>query len=457
MKLVAFIQNRKIRRLFEFPQSLYSHFLLLIPLIASQFFQRMFHIIDNRFVGILGSDALLIHNVQYNFILLGQLMSVATTTSMLVFWKRKEAQGKQGSLFLIHFLSALILSFLCAVVFFVLRSHLAEHFEISSYLLQLTKQYFIIGIINMVLQCIYGSIEGSLIATGKTKYCMFFSALLVAGNLVLDFISIQLFFTQENRGIGAPLFSIGLSTTFLLLLVISIGIVIIKREADGWKRFPIKDILPVWSSEIGIAFVRSLLPLIYIYQLALIHASRGFIVSYQLTLHLAYLFCLPVGAGLQIAVSNASKAQSEEKDNSQWFNVFFYTALLPTFFLLLFGALIPLPLIKILYNYEVPADHFTFIPVYFYACIVGQIGHVFSIPIRARKRNLVMTKNFLISEAGVLIGITQILIWLKQATPATICWATMAFTATYLFLNSYSLRKILKNEQQLRFIESASV
>lgn len=438
----------KILEKLTFPGDIKKHLYLLLPLIASQFFQRLFHIVDNRFVNILGSEALVIHNVQYNFILLGQFIGMATATSALVFWKRTETKEKQGSVLLNHLYLSGGLSLAFAMAFFLFRGHLAVHFGISEQFISLAKMYFVIGLINMILQSIYGGIDGMLVASGKTKYCMFFSGFLVLSNIILDYAAVH-FLYKTGGDFQSALFAIGMATSIIATAVIILGFMVVRKQADGWKKFPIVQMLSVWWSEIGMALVRSFVPLIYAYQLALLHATRGFIVSYQMTLHLAYLFCLPLGAGLQIAVRDASAEASESSHKSEWFGVFLYTAMLPTFILLLVGAIIPSQLVDLFYGYQIPSDHMIFIPIFFYACMIGQLGHAFSIPLRARKKNYMIARNFMIAEAGVLVGVTQMLIWAGMADPSTICWATIAFTSTYLALNIYGVRRVWKKERHL--------
>ncbi len=75
------------------PNGLGSHALLLLPLAATQLLQRLEHVVDNRFMVALGPAALTIHSVQYNFFLVGQALGLASATSTLIFWKRKEVEG----------------------------------------------------------------------------------------------------------------------------------------------------------------------------------------------------------------------------------------------------------------------------------------------------------------------------------------------------------------------------
>jgi Na+-driven multidrug efflux pump len=72
------------------PKYLLSIFKIIIPLVIAQLLQRLYPAVDNRYLSTLGSQALLIYNLQYNFVNLGQFIGIATSFSALLFWNRKE-------------------------------------------------------------------------------------------------------------------------------------------------------------------------------------------------------------------------------------------------------------------------------------------------------------------------------------------------------------------------------
>lgn len=427
------------------PAGLMTHFAVLIPLAISQVLQRLYHIIDNRYINVLGKDALLIHNIQYNFVVLGLSLGAATATSCLVFWRRQESQGKQGSILIRHlqFYGGLALTF--AGVFALMSAHVVAHFQIPDSLAPLARIYFFLGIMNMVLHGLYGSLDGMLIASGQQKRSMIFASLLALGNWGADALAIHVLYqpgTPANGSIDTPLLFIGVSTLVLMAVMSLVAYRSVLRRIDGWERFPFKSIVQVWWAEAGLGVIRSITPIIYAYQLALVQASQGFLVTYQLALHVAYVFCLPLLAGTQLAVRDAAEAASKGGSTTgrqSWWNVLLYTALLPTSLLLLIGMLVPGLVLRAFYGYSTPRDHLYFLSVFYIACLLGQLGNILLVPLRAMKKNALVTRNMLIAETGVLLGGTQLLIWFNIAKPETICWITMVYSLTHLLLNAGSL------------------
>lgn len=437
------------------PQEVWRHLTLIIPLALSQVLQRLYHIIDNRYLNYLGSDALLIHNIQYNFIILGQALGAATATSCLVFWRRKEAAGSQGSILLKHLVFSVGISVFCAALLFPFSGKILEHFNIPSPYTALASLYLWFGLINMVLQAAYGSLDGMLIASGQQKRSMVFAGLLALGNWVFDSAAVYLLFDPNLPSANAlqlPLLVVGGSTTFLLLAMITAAFTSVKAKADGWHSFSLRTIFEVWWAEAGLGLVRSVTPFIYAYQLGMISATKGFLVTYQLALHVSYIFCLPFLAGAQLAVRDASHAVSEKIGASQnlpppWWASLLFTALLPTLALLIVGAIFPASLLHFFYGYSVPGEHEPFLPIFYLACIIGQIGNSLFIPLRARKRNSLVTRNMLLVEFGILLGGTELLILWGKASPATICWVTLAYTTGHLLLNVLTLRGVIRREE----------
>src|SRR5437899_2509577 len=105
-----------------------KHIWILLPLIATQFFQRFQDVLDNRWVGALGSDALAIHSIQSNFYLIGQEIGLASAFSALIFWKRKEAMGRQGSLLKLHLAMPIILAGAFATTVFSFSDDLIRYY-----------------------------------------------------------------------------------------------------------------------------------------------------------------------------------------------------------------------------------------------------------------------------------------------------------------------------------------
>ena len=412
----------------------------MLPILIAQLLQRLYPVIDNHFIGFLGQQALYLHNIQFNFITFGQFIGTATSISILVFWRRKECIHQQGQILIKHLLSTALLTLATALTAWIFSEKILLAYSVDTNTITVARTYLGIGLINMVLQSIYISLDGALVASKLQKISMVIAAALVSGNIISDRLSISYFFSSNDS--TTPLLLIGLSTTGILLLAITISTREILRNIQGWSSFSIKEMMNVWCSELGVYLIRGATPFVYTYQLCLITASAGFIVTYQLALQLSYLFCLPLLASMQIAVREASECESANANTASWWQPLLYTGILPTTFLLALGALASGPILEIAFNYLPANDHFNYLPVFFISCWIGQWGNIFTIPLRAKKLNYLITKNFFIAELLILLGGTQLLIMLDLANPLTVAYASLLFTTTYLVLNVRNSRII---------------
>lgn len=446
------LQNTvRMSKWITFPSDYLEKISSLFPLVLAMMLQRVFHVLDNRFVNTLGSEALLIHNVQYIFIVFGQFMGTATATSGLIFWKREECVQKQGSVFMGH----VMLGFTAVVIFafgvFLFRENILRHYSISQEYMGFAKIYLLIGLVNMILQAMYGSLDGFLVATGQQRICMVLALFLVSGNLIFDYAAVHWIWSGEVVSptvISAPMFVIIGSTTFLGLIVTAIATRAIIKKIQGWKHYAPKDIFRVWRSEAMIAVMRSLTPMIFAYQLGLMTVTKGFLVTYNLSLHIVYVFCLPLAGGLQIALRDAS-ANKTHQDENNWMGVLIYTALLPTTVLLIIVAMIPEQILELFYGFLPPDGHRPFIAIFILGCLIGQFGHVFALPLRVAKKNHLLTRNIIFAEYFVLLGGTQILVMKGWATPGALGLITVLYCSAYLVMNLFGVRSMGKENDLL--------
>lgn len=444
------------------PQGLWRHILLLLPLAAIQLLQRMEHIIDNRFMGTLGLQSLAIHNVQFNFFLIGQAIGLAAATSALIFWNREEVRSKQGSILKSHCLITFVVASAVALLLMPLTSQdgrfgiLREFFGISNEFGAGAELYFNIGLENMVLQAVYAPLGAMLIASGRHIQGMLLTAGILGTKFIVGLVAVNFFWNgrSEASSIVLPMALIALGTTIALFFFGGLALRILSRLADGWNKISLKNILPVWSSEIGIASIRSISPILFSLQLAKANASAGFFITYQLALHLSYILCLPLLAGSQIAIRDAS-AELSETPNAQsfplnspsrtsWFSKFLWASLVPTILLLFLATLLCVPAFYQIYGYHVPEDHQSFLPLYFSACIMGQLGNVYLIKLRALKKNWLATRNFFLAELGIQIGVTQFLLFRGTATPSWIGAVMVCYCTGYFVLNLFAVRSLQK-------------
>lgn len=433
------IKNISLKEWLSAPTNIRASIMIVLPVIFSQLLQRLYPIIDNHYLNVLGHQALYIHSIQYNFVTFGQFIGTATVFSCLVFWRRKECTSQQGNILIKHLLVTSLLTIAIGLIAWFNSDRIMNLYHVDKEYLAVATLYLSIGLANMILQAIYISLDGMLVASQQQKYSMFIAVLLLIGNIAADnYAAYHLFLGEKNMiGITNPMLVIGLSTTGLMLFAIIVSLGLVLSRVHGWSRFSLKDMLGVWWSELGIYLIRGITPFIFAYQFCLINAGTGFLVTYQLALQLSFIFCLPLLASMQIAIREASATASETQNAPvpHWWQSLLYTGMLPSTILLSLGIFAAVPIMQIVYGYAPPVDHIEYLSIFFISCWVGQWGNVFTVPLRAKKLNYLVTKNFFISELIILLGGTQLLILLNQATPLTIGYLTLLFTLTYCLLN----------------------
>ena len=435
------------------PTHLKRCFIAIWPLIFSQFCLRVFHILDNRFVAKLGAEAIYIHNIQYTFIVFGQFIGIAGATAGLVFWNRKEIQERKAGLVLQLLLSTAVVTVTCGILFHVFNDQIVTFFKIPIDFRVLAKIYLQIGVVNMILYALYLMLDGILIANNLQIWSFIFAFALGLSNFAADYFSVRVLFrelTISSTSISNAFICIGLSTAVILSIVIVLIVKKLHKKMQGWKFVNVKDFSSVWGGEIGVAMIRSVSPLIYPIQFAMIHGSAGFINTYYISLHVAFLCCLPLTAGVQLAVkkasSDASYGHHSRNNPPTWWSAFFYTGFIPTYIMLAIAALWPTQILKFLYGYLPAEDHLGFLSIFFVACIIGQFGHIFAIAIRAAKKNYLITRNFVVSQFGFHLGVMQLLIFLSRANPITAGLTITLSSTAYSGLNYMSNRKICEGD-----------
>lgn len=436
------------------PEKLNASFVALFPIIASQILQRLYPIIDNRYLAILGDKALYIHTIQYNFISFGQFIGIATYISCLVFWRRNECLNKQGSVLINHLILAGIFTSALAVIGWIFAEKILIYYRVDDTYLSLSVFYLKIGLCNMVLQALYGGLDGMLVGSKLQHKSMLIAFVLVISNMIIDsnVINSHYFTGRSSASLILPMMVVGVSTTILLLIACVVALILIIRRVQGWERFHLREMIIVWWGELGSYLIRGTVPFIYSYQLCFINATAGFLVTYQLALHLSYIFCYPLIAAMQIAIRDACETESMRStrhDIPRWWNTFLYTGMIPSTILIALGVVVSVPMMRVVYGYITPIDHVPFLILFFIGCWIGQWGNVFTIPLRAAKKSYLVTKNFFIAELIVMLAGTQLLIYMNAATPFSLGCVTLMFTFAYGFSN-FRDAITLNKDQNLR-------
>lgn len=422
---------------FSLPVGLGAIFLSIIPIVFAQLLQKFYPIIDNHYIGQLGTQALLIHNIQYSFISLGQYIGSATAISCLIFWKRAEFIDKQKSVLVLHVGLCLLASLICFSVASFYTSNILSYFSVDAIYNNLAKIYFHIGLVNMVLQSLYVGLLGIVIAANKEKLSLVFSIILLIINLLADSIALHVVFSGgiSPQSILPVMLMISLSSSVVLLLCNFILIKLILKHATGWNKLDFKVILKVWFNELGGAFISGIYPILYIFQLGAVKSSGSLLITYQLIMQITSVLCIPLLATMQIALRDASAQVLTNDSAPQWWKELFYFGLIPTQFLLMLFILAPRKIIYLVFGYAVPFDQHNYLLLFLVASMIGQIGNILTVPIRAKKRSHLVTTSYFITDFIVMLGGMQLIIAIHNATPTSTGFITLLYTIVYLFIN----------------------
>lgn len=418
----------------------------VVPIILAQVIQKLYPIVDNHYITILGTQALLIHNIQFSFISLGQYIGTATATSCLIFWKRTEYLEKQKAVLVMHVALCVISVLFCVGIAGIYTNQIFSHFSVQPEYYALAKVYFHIGLINMSLQAIYLTLMGIIIAANKEKLNLIFSIIFLTINILADSIAIHIIFSGvvSPEHIFPVMLTIILSNCALLTFCIIFMGRLILKHTQGWQIPNVLEIFKIWMNELGGAFISGVYPIIYIFQLGAVKSTGSMLITYQLLLQLTTVFCIPLLATMQIALRDASASGGKWSIASvpRWWQELFYFGLLPTQILLIIFILVPDWAIRLVFGYVVPADHNSFIVLFLLASIIGQIGNALTVPIRARKNSHLVTTSYFIADILVMLGGMQLIIMHHWANPTTTGIVTLVYASIYFLINlCFAFRK----------------
>ncbi|MCW5589340.1 MAG: hypothetical protein KIT27_06710 [Legionellales bacterium] len=436
-----------IKKCFQKPENLQHHFILLLPIVFSQIFQRFFPIIDNRYIAVLGQSALYIHNLQYVFITFGQFIGLATYISCLVFFNREECKGKEGSVLINHLLLSGTIALCIAITAGVFSYQFVTFCKVQTSYIPLAIAYLRIGLINMILQTLYCTVDGILVASKKQNFSMKIAFVLVILNIIIDSQIVSYYFHGSTtvNSIYYPMIILISSTTILYILAISSGLYFLSKNRMGWDKYPLPMIMKVWWGELGVYLIRGITPFILALQFVYFISSSNFLVTYQLTLQLAFIICMPFVAAMQIAIREASQTFSQEcNENVTWWPIYFYTGIIPTSLFLTISLLYVSPLFKLVYGYIPNPDQMQYVIIFLGSSFIAQIGNGFTVPLRATKNSHMVTKNYFLTEILILIGITEVFILFIHATPKTFGLIMTLFSTVFAILCYKDILKLEK-------------
>ncbi|MEK7288460.1 MAG: MATE family efflux transporter, partial [Elusimicrobiota bacterium] len=230
----------------------------VIPLAASLLLQRLEHVVDNRFIGQIGPEPLLIHSIQYNIFLIGQTIGSVAATSALIFWKRSECLTKQKSLLTSHAMATACIALIAAILIYPFLPWMAKHFGVTPDWLSIATMYLRFGLILMVAQAVYAPINAMLVTTGQETKSMTNVGLILACKFSLNFAVTNL--------ISDPYLALKFIMLGSIVIVVSFMLIALRQvwfRAQGNEVADFREIFPVYSSELGTAAIGMVTPLLF--------------------------------------------------------------------------------------------------------------------------------------------------------------------------------------------------
>lgn len=253
-----------LKSLIDLPKKFWMNFFLhvavLIPLLATLLIQKLQDLVDDRYMGLLGSIALMIQSIQSNFFLIGQEVGLATATSLLVFWRRREVAGKQGSVFILHLILSALAAGVGAFLIGLKIPNLCKYFNIPVEYYGIAALSFRFGLFNLVLRSLYVPINALLVASDdreQKKISLFYSTGIVLAKALLAWLILSQVKTpiQKAEDLELPLMIYGIGSNIILGSVVIILGLFVLRRLKGGSPFSWSLILKVWPCEIGIGAV----------------------------------------------------------------------------------------------------------------------------------------------------------------------------------------------------------
>lgn len=430
------------------PKDLSKFYWSVLPLIIAQILQRLYFVVDNHYIAVLGENALLIHNIQFSFLYIGQYIGAATGTSCLIFWRRNEYIHNQNAVFNYHMLLCFVVTLLCVIGAGLFSYPIMHYFNVPKSYLNIATFYFEYGLFNMALQSVYVSMFGVSVASGKEKLTLLTSAMMLFIAIFVDRIAVYYVFDGDFSvsSITKPLFIMIVANSILLMLGILILFILNRQKKSKAKLIGKKAIFKVWINELGGGLLTGFDPIIYVFQLGLVATKESLLVTYQLLMQLAGIFCIPLYAVMQIAVRDASeKFDSLQKGTfAEWLKTLILFGLIPTILLMFVYLGFPQKLFTLTYNYIIPSDQMSYAILFLAGSIIGQIGNALTVPTRAKKNSHHVTLVYFLSDFLVLIAGMQLVIFFDIATPFTAGLVMFSYTVFYTIMNAYFARKSLR-------------
>lgn len=434
-----------------FPDDFWRYIAILIPLILTSVLQRLEFVIDNRFIHALGSEAVNIQAIQNSFFSLGQSLGIAGAASVLVFWKSTR-KGSLNHLLNAHVGASLAVGLIAALVFIPLLPNLLARFQVAQSNSSIANFYLWIGLTALPLQAAYVTVNAVLIGQDKRIQSTFLILVILIAKFAVNFFLIWNFTRQDDLRPNwhTVFFQIGIANAAIMVVALTCAVwYAIDQEPHEPEPFK-ENWMQVWFHELWFSVVRGYAPIFLI--LIIARVSEGFVTTFQFTATIAYFLALPLVAGNQLALRDAAAEQKAfglisllPLKKSKWFSNYFYSAFLLSELLLLIGAFTGPTILSNLFGYLTPPAHLSFVSAYFLVCMIGQVGHMFVIQLRASRLSKVVSRNILISEVFVQLLLSYFLVQLDMATPFAIAAVAVGgYCLTYVAINFFSSARAMR-------------
>lgn len=413
----------------------------IFPVILSLLLLRIFHATDLRLIGGLGNGLQLIHVVQYNLTVFAHFIGVAGMTALITLWPRFTLPEDHSRLLKKVASATLVVTGIAGSFGFILRDAILMHFHVAGELFSIARLYFFIGLLNMVLFAWQLSLDGALLAVRKQKITLINVVILCGCNLITDLLAVYAyqrgFLTQKS---AACFFILGTTLWLLVGLCISYTILGKRIRIMIAGRLKFSQFYTVWGNEILISMIRSFAPLWFAYQIGGVPSLGIFLVVYQSSLHIAYFAALSLQGGLPVSVRECGEYYAGvNRNEGPWLRHVIVMALLPSIIMLVFAMFYGQQIIALIFNLHLSAGQSVFLPYFFLGCLIGQIGHVVSVPLRARLQNRYITLCLVASELLMNNIGFMVLNHYQMANPLCLGFLTVAYASTFLIVMTGSL------------------
>ena len=236
--------------------------ILLIQLI-----QKCYPLIDNYFIGQLGSQALLIHNIYVTFALIAQYVGYATATTCLILWQQNEytSQRDFGAFFVFTFLG----TFICFLPIILFLPKWIDHFHVSSlYVLSAVHYLWLGSLCTIIFSGFYYLV---MVNNGIKKYALslYFTIALAVFTIVMNWIGVTRFHWVV-QSLLFIIFSKIMIGAFIVILFLgfSMHIHFLRGVRSFWRISTTG--YKILLSELSSGMITALYPIIFIFQLAVV-------------------------------------------------------------------------------------------------------------------------------------------------------------------------------------------